>query len=746
MNELFAKIYNDGNQLRTLTIQEHTNELIKRITELKNYETEINRIVGNESNFWNDLKIVCLLHDSGKISPNFQNKLRKIINLPPLKTHLKYEIPHNYISPAFVLGICNSLKKDDQRFLSILFTIAFHHNREIDFEEKELTEVIDELKFYKTEIIKYINKKLQDFNLEVELSNFYYPYLKSYLDDNNELIKKVKNSPYYIILKGLLHRLDYSASAFLPVETKRIENTTPYIIKYLNDKYGVNELKRFQIKAEEYRDSNIIVTASTGSGKTEFALNWLGNSKGFYTLPLRVSTNAMYDRVCDIFGSDKVGLLHSDSLLYEIESKYTETFSFEITLNKINSAQQFSLPITICTADQLFTSVFKYSGYERIYATLAYSKIILDEPQSYSPKTLAMIIRALEEIAQLGGNFCYMSATHHPFIIEKLKSICEILPQELNQELKHKTSLIDKPISESIEEILLKYRENKKILVICNTVKQSQELFSNLREKCSNINLLHSGFIKKHRSLKEKQIKTDFLNEKPVIWVTTQIVEASLDIDYDVLFTEIATLDALIQRMGRIYRRKGRSIYDNDNPNIYIYTKEPSDKFFIYNKEILQFTLEAISKFNEKTLSEEDKQNLMNEVFDLNKIKNTSFYKEFNEAYQLLTLGFQSQNKAEAQRLFREINQVTGIPERVFAQNESKINELIDKTKSKNIKEKLLAIKELNDYTLSVPTHSKNYSTNPIFKSSSKDKSLYLILGEYSEDVGLSKNQFDNFL
>lgn len=749
MNEFLAKIYKEANQLKTLTIEEHTNHLIQRIAELKKYDDRICRVVDNEKGFWDDLKIVCLLHDLGKVSPQFQNKLRRIVGFRYLQSNLKVEIPHNYISPVFTIGIYNSLKNDNQRFLSIFFSIAFHHDRKIDFDEKELTQAINELKCFLEQILSYIKEKIPDYRLEGELKNFYYSYLKSYLDENNEIIKKVKSSSYYILLKGLLHRLDYSASAFLPVETERIQNTTQFITKYLNIKYGVNELKTFQKEAEKYRENNIILTASTGSGKTEFALNWLGNDKGFYTLPLRVSTNAMYERVCDIFGSDKVGLLHSDSLFYEIESKDAEIFSFETTLNKINAARQFSLPVTICTADQLFTSVFKYPGYERIYATLAYSKVILDEPQSYSPKTLAMIIRALEEIAQLGCKFCYMSATHHPFVIEKLKNICEIMPPELHQESKHKISLIDKPISESINGILSKYSESKKILVIGNTVKQSQELYTNLKEKCINnlrVNLLHSGFIKKHRLSKENQIKTNFQKDEPVIWITTQIVEASLDIDYDVLFTEIASLDAIIQRMGRIYRKKGRTISDKDNPNVYIYTKYPSDKHFIYNKEISQFTIEAIEKYNEKILSEEDKQKLMNEVFDVNKIYKTSFYKEFVNAYLLLEYGFQSQNKAEAQRLFREINQITGIPESIYSENENLITELIEKTKSNNLEDKLFAISELNNFTLSVPTFSKSYSAEPIFKNSSKDKSIYLILGEYTEYLGLRIEKFNNFL
>lgn len=47
----------------------------------------------------------------------------------------------------------------------------------------------------------------------------------------------------------------------------------------------------------DHKDDNVVVIAPTGSGKTEAALLWLDGEKGFYTLPLKVSSNAIYDRI-----------------------------------------------------------------------------------------------------------------------------------------------------------------------------------------------------------------------------------------------------------------------------------------------------------------------------------------------------------------------------------------------------------------------------------------------------------------
>lgn len=82
------------------------------------------------------------------------------------------------------------------------------------------------------------------------------------------------------------------------------------------------------------------------------------------------------------------------------------------------------------------------------------------------------------------------------------------------------------------------------------------------------MNLLHSRYIRRDRAYLEDQIMKFSGSEETGIWITTQIVEASLDIDFDVLFTEMCTADSLLQRMGRC-NRKGR--YFPEEANVIIY-------------------------------------------------------------------------------------------------------------------------------------------------------------------------------
>lgn len=119
---------------------------------------------------------------------------------------------------------------------------------------------------------------------------------------------------------------------------------------------------------------------------------------------------------------------------------------------------------------------------------------------------------------------------------------------------------------------------------MCNTVEKAQELYKILKEFSPL--LLHSRFTRFDRNFKENIVlREDFKG----ILISTQVVEVSLDIDFDVLITEMAPLDVLVQRMGRIYRRfKGDGEFYPSKPNIYIFTKAPSGIGTVYEKEIIK--------------------------------------------------------------------------------------------------------------------------------------------------------------
>ena len=128
----------------------------------------------------------------------------------------------------------------------------------------------------------------------------------------------------------------------------------------------------------ENKDKNTIVIAQTGMGKTEAGLLWIGDNKGFFTLPLKTAINSIYKRITtEIIPEDfkdKVGMLHSDTLSEYLNIK-AEDIDFDEYYNK---TKQLSLPLTVCTLDQIFDFVYRYRGFESKLATLSYSKVVFN--------------------------------------------------------------------------------------------------------------------------------------------------------------------------------------------------------------------------------------------------------------------------------------------------------------------------------------------------------------------------------
>ena len=338
-------------------------------------------------------------------------------------------------------------------------------------------------------------------------------------------------------------------------------------------------------------------------GTTEVGFIWVFNNKIFFVLPLRTAINAMYKRFNEVIikgenKEERVGLLHSNSLEYYLNNKkelvIDDKDKKEMDILEYNKrGKHLSLPVTICTPDQIFNFILKYKGYESKLATLSYSKIILDEMQMYDANLLAAVIFGITKIIEMGGKIAIVTATFPPiieyflnkYLMKGNKNVIKDLdkPEEIveepifikkkftnNEKIRHNIVLIDDEIR--IEQILWQFKKNRKenkksnkILVICNTIKKAQEIYLKLKEEDDlkdKINMLHSNFIREDREEKEKNIldfgKTEFDGEG--IWISTSLVEASLDIDFDYLFTELQDLNSLFQRFGRCNRKGKKSV------------------------------------------------------------------------------------------------------------------------------------------------------------------------------------------
>lgn len=703
------------------SIREHTDKVLKNLEILKNlYGKEITKTINiEEERFWELMRIVCEYHDVGKVFTGFQNVIREKIKKELLPTRFDYgEIKHEQISPMFVPNKKFNMTKDERKL--VYQAIYYHHEREETHIRMELLdEIIEEDLKPNLENIK------QELNIEVgELKTFYL----GVVEGTNRIHEGDSLYNDYCIMKGLLHRLDHCSSAGIEVEDETVEEVYEFTEKFIKDKYkDLNDLQKF---SKENQDNNLMIIGSTGIGKTEASLIWSKDKKTFFTLPLRISINAIFDRILEKIKYEHVGLLHSTAMDY-----LEEKSEFNNELQKIEQSRNLYEKITTCTIDQIFTFVFKYKGYEKLYATLSYSKVIIDEIQAYSPEIVAVILKGLQMINNIGGKFMVMTATLPRIYKEELEKMgIDFKYDEFIKDTKrHKIKLCKREINDDIEIIYEKAKDNK-VLVIVNTINKAIELYLKMKEMdIDNINLLHSRFILQDRNEKETKIK-EFSNKKEEngIWITTQIVEASLDIDFDYLYTEMSTLDSLFQRLGRCYRNRE---YKKEECNVMIYTEKASGIKYVYDKEINKKSIELLQEYDNKLLNEQTKIQLVDKLYSREMLEGTEFYDKFEDGKRVLNnIIDYSTSKKEAQRLLRNIDNINVIPKNIYEENLDLFREY---EKEKNYTEKAKIRRKINKLLISIKESNRGILGGYITECPYMKKDIYIIDTKYDDEIGL---------
>jgi len=578
--------------------------LIKHLSEVAKFTEIIALNLGLDVNI---ARKGALLHDIGKASPLFQQTLKEHYKRPP-----GFVFRHEIASLFFI-----SIIPEEEREPIMEMIVAHHKSIFQDPGEKGLLDLIDndpncleghlqgfeEWSIDALGILDTMGLTTKPISLEQAKSNF------------QEAVDFCESRKYgYSIWKGALVAADHLASA-LEEKMDTFSGhlfTTPDLSYYRSRK---NELYPLSMISTDDDRSHTIVTAPTGAGKTDFLIRRC-NGRIFYTLPFQASINAMYDRIStDLQGTGAdIRLLHASSSIKIENGKIEE----KILQRHIGAS------IKVLTPHQMASLVFGTKGYEAMIVDLKGCDVILDEIHTYSGTIQAIVLKIVEILCSLGCRIHIGTATMPTVLYDRIMAalggtgnVYEVkLPQKIlntfDRHIVHKSDTL-----ESLANILDQAICSKqKILLVCNQVKRSQNLYDRLAEQYPQVDkmLVHSRFKRGRRSELEDLLRNKFnVGNEACIVVSTQVLEVSLDISFDLMITECAPIDALVQRFGRINRKRSKETIGHYKPVYVLQPPEKEGEARPYQLEVLQRTFNILP--DGEIIKESDLQHLIDAVY-----------------------------------------------------------------------------------------------------------------------------------
>lgn len=476
--------------------------------------------------------------------------------------------------------------------------------------------------------------------------------------------------PLLVMLRGFTTTADHAASAHLEEIPQGIGDSWKMLDERVKEALRAQQQaagRRMQEPIETYMhqracadcsQASALLIAPTGSGKTEAALFWaLGDGSTpapriFYTLPYQASMNAMYQRLSasHYFGEKATGLQHGRALqtlyarLLDAEggaATASEESRWRLNLNKLHA-----YPIKVCSPYQMLKVLYQIRGFEGMLADYTQAAFIFDEIHAYDANRLALILALVKYLRErYGARFLLMSATFPSFLQTMLQEVLGVQePLRAEERLfhrfrRHRLTLLDgELLTQGIVPILADVHRGKSVLVCCNTVQRAQEMRASLLQYLApeQVELLHSRFTMKDRLAHEKVVLercSGHVGADALVVVATQVVEVSLNIDLDTIYTDPAPCDALIQRFGRVNRARKKEIVP-----VHVF-REPRDGQGIYLEHLVRRTLDELEHHDGQEIDEAAITDWLDRIYEALEIRDPwikTYTQQFHLAEQLL--------------------------------------------------------------------------------------------------------------
>ena len=507
-------------------------------------------------------KQVKLYHDIAKLKNNFQIYIRDASND-------KLDKNHSLLSAYFFL--LNS-KFDEMPTLFGFLAIVSHHGNVVNL----MTLAREANKFFKNQ------KELEQWE-EVAGAAKNIKIYSGLSTKKDEFLDRAKKLRQYLVLSQYRHKFTYEdfinfkslysnliysdkfeaifsipkqESKDIPIDVLEsdIQNLPP---NKKRDAFRNFVLNNFD---ENYK--LFTLTAPTGYGKTLTALNFalkFNKSRIIYALPFTSIIDQTYDIVAKIYKS-------SDILVSKAHHKTTigeENLTKEDRYSKIKFLMEsFSGEINVTTLYQLIFALFGNKNKDNVkFNQLKNSVVIIDEAQAIPYNFRKDFILLCEIISQrLGTIFIFMSATMPVIKSENFKEISNL--DYFSKQDRYVIKWLDIGGEDELLEKICEAASDKNTLVVVNTIKKAQELFTKLRDKFSCF-CLNGYMYDDHKRATIEAVrcaidksKVDPLASK-ILLISTQSIEAGVDLDFDIGFREVSPISSIIQTAGRVNRHFG---------------------------------------------------------------------------------------------------------------------------------------------------------------------------------------------
>lgn len=728
-------------------------------------------------------------HDLGKYTPHFQHYLLKQIGQydPILKQHAKFG----------ALTLLEKLIQKDRQFEGwiALYIIVHHHSdlsefrllsRLIDKNETFTDEYIfnEQLKSLKNNIVQ-IAQELHEPELESYLK---FPEEKSFKKKCKQFSKQYEHPEIFFLINYLFSllieadKLDASETLLYQRVSINIDSVDNYLkgsMHQLRTKVRQIVIKRLD-EIDLNKQKIFTLTAPTGVGKTLTALDFsiklrervseLNNSQIIYALPFINIIEQGYDEYQKVLGDSCKIFAHYQyaDVFGENKRKDKSGYDEKAYHQKLMGLDTWQCDIVITSFVQLLHTIIGYRNKVlKKFSHLANAIIILDEVQTLKLEQIPLIGAVLYYLSKyLNTRIILMTATK-PKVLELAYqqilsaegepeidyAACELLQkhEEIYKSYK-RTKIVPllnitfpkNAVSETfIKQVFSKrWAGTQSCLIVVNKVNRCIEFFQKIKDYLKKNNLenpiycLSTNIIPAHRLIQIEKIKADLKSGKKTILIATQVVEAGVDLDFDMGIRDLGPIDSIVQVAGRINRQSNPQ--QPEQKHLPLYVINTGDCQNIYGTITSINAESALKSANE--ILEENYLELVENYFS--KLTNSSSFQYSREIFKAIKeLRYDSNDRDSNQKYVSDFKVIEEqhTTTSVFVlldKRAEKVRDAFDKLLNHEISKQVFDEKykkDFHQYIIAVPS----YYTDHLDKNQNLTDSIMLAqASDYNTETG----------